>query len=181
MAQEFRGVIMSEKTYEEMTPIYELTYNPIHFLHSGRITEHAFVGNCYVEAFEKALAEEHYGKIFVWVGDYADAKFYQDIYRHSKKSMKPIRHTIAHESADRSRWKYVVNFDKKECVRIPEKTDTPQYHPLPLLCASGNGRGYSDYKGTNMDYVGKWAYDRIGIDFEIPEGFTEIEVTFTEE
>lgn len=86
-------------------------------------------------------------------------------------------------------YEYILNFDKKQFVRIPKKSDKKDahgsmltIHPLPLLCADGNGRGGGDYGKHNSDFdkVGIWAYDRIGIDNEIPEGFTELVVNFVE-
>jgi hypothetical protein len=66
-------------------------------------------------------------------------------------------------------------------VRIPELSENWDIHPLPLLCADGNQRGGGDYYGANEDLVGSWAYDRIGIDNEIPKGITtELVVTFKE-
>lgn len=78
-------------------------------------------------------------------------------------------------------YKYIINFDKKVAVKIPDESRTDLIiHPLPLLCADGNGRGGGDYHGSNMDLVGSWAYDRIGIDNELPEYITLEEVTFEE-
>jgi hypothetical protein len=78
-------------------------------------------------------------------------------------------------------FKYIINFDKKEAVAIPKfKKDEWTIHPLPLLCASGNGRGGGDYSGINEKMVGAWAYDRIGLDNELPNGIKLIEIEFKE-
>lgn len=85
-------------------------------------------------------------------------------------------------------YKYIINFDKKVFVRIPEKKGLDEnghyqltIHPLPLLCADGNQRGGGDYYGTNETLVGSWAYDRIGVSDELPEDITtELVVTFEE-
>lgn len=80
-------------------------------------------------------------------------------------------------------YEYIINFTKKMFVRIPKKTDDDGLiiHPLPLLCADGNGRGGGDYEGTNMELIGAWAFDRIGVGNELPKGIkTELVVTFTE-
>lgn len=80
-------------------------------------------------------------------------------------------------------YEYIINFDKKMFVRIPKKTDDDGLiiHPLPLLCADGNGRGGGDYDGTDMEYVGAWAFDRIGVGNELPDNtFTELVVNFEE-
>lgn len=87
-------------------------------------------------------------------------------------------------------YKYIINFDKKVFVRIPEKPVNPYdengnyiltIHPLPLLCADGNGGGGGDYWGANETLVGSWAYDRIGVSNELPDNIkTELIVTFKE-
>lgn len=79
-------------------------------------------------------------------------------------------------------YKYIINLDKKLAVEIPTAVkDELVIHPLPLLCASGNGQSGSDYYGINEDLVGTWAYDRIGIDNELPRGVTLIKADFKEE
>ena len=106
------------------------------------------------------------------------------------KSEKAFKEATPYEELEHITYEYILNFDKKQFVRIPKKSnkkDTHGYsmltiHPLPLLCADGNGRGGGDYWENNSDFdkVGIWAYDRIGIDNEIPEGFTELVVNFVE-
>lgn len=81
-------------------------------------------------------------------------------------------------------YKYIINYTKKQFVRIPNKVEENKLviHPLPLLCADGNGRGGGDYSGTNMDAIGMWAYDRIGVSNEIPKHIkTELVISFKEE
>ena len=89
---------------------------------------------------------------------------------------------ITEENANKvDTFKYIINFDKKEAVAMPEfKEDEWTIHPLPLLCASGNGRGGGDYSGINEKMVGAWAYDRIGLDNELPDGIKLIEIEFKE-
>lgn len=79
-------------------------------------------------------------------------------------------------------YKYIINFTKKMYTRIPNHSDWGlTIHPLPLLCADGNGRGGGDYDGTYMGYVGAWAFDRIGIGNELPDdNFTELVINFEE-
>lgn len=95
---------------------------------------------------------------------------------------------IPYEELKEKIYKYIINFDKKVFVRIPEKMGVDEngnyqltIHPLPLLCADGNQRGGGDYYGTNETLVGSWAYDRIGVSNELPEDITkELVVTFEE-
>lgn len=93
-----------------------------------------------------------------------------------------VEKVITKDNADKvDTFKYIINLDKKEAVAIPEfKEDEWTIHPLPLLCASGNGRGGGDYHGINEDMVGAWAYDRIGLDNELPDGVKLIEIEFKE-
>lgn len=79
-------------------------------------------------------------------------------------------------------YEYIINFTKKMFVRIPKKTVKGLLiHPLPLLCADGNGRGGGDYEGTNMELIGSWAFDRIGVANELPKNIkTELVVEFKE-
>ena len=95
---------------------------------------------------------------------------------------------IPYEELKDKTYKYIINFDKKVYVCIPEKKGVDEngnyqltIHPLPLLCADGNQRGGGDYYGTNETLVGSWAYDRIGVSDELPEDITtELIVTFEE-
>lgn len=93
-----------------------------------------------------------------------------------------VEKVITNDNADKvDTFKYIVNLDKKEAVAMPEyKEDEWTIHPLPLLCASGNGRGGGDYHGINVRKVGIWAYDRIGMTNELPDGFKLIEIGFKE-
>lgn len=93
-----------------------------------------------------------------------------------------VEKVITKDNADKvDTFKYIINLDKKEAVAIPEfKEDEWTIHPLPLLCASGNGRGGGDYHGINEDMVGAWAYDRIGLDNKLPDGIKLIEIEFKE-
>ena len=53
-----------------------------------------------------------------------------------------------------------------------------QINPLPLLLAQGNGQGGGDYRGKNENTVGIWAKNEISIEFEVPEGYKELIVSF---
>ena len=91
------------------------------------------------------------------------------------------KYTFKEVGGNQLDYKYILNLTKKEYVKIPEyKENEWTIHPLPLLCADGNGRGGGDYSGSDMDKVGIWAYDKIGISNDIPNGFTELVVNFEE-
>jgi hypothetical protein len=93
-----------------------------------------------------------------------------------------VEKVITKDNADKvDTYKYIINFDKKVAVEIPEyNEDTWDIHPLPLLCASGNGRGGGDYSGINEEMVGAWAYDRIGLGNELPQGIKLEKIEFRE-
>lgn len=99
----------------------------------------------------------------------------------TKKTVYDVTDCIPYEELPT--YKYIINYTKKQFVRIPKKDEEHKLviHPLPLLCADGNGRGGGDYSGTNMKAIGIWAYDRIGVSNEIPKHIkTELVVTFKE-
>lgn len=64
----------------------------------------------------------------------------------------------------------------------PTETWDMCVHPLPLLTACGNDRGSGDYHEGYPDYnrVGKWAFDLIECSDKKPEGYEQLDVTFTE-
>lgn len=90
---------------------------------------------------------------------------------------------IPYEDIEEDTYAFIINYDKKQFVRIPkDDPDTWTAHPLPLLCADGNGQGGGDYWGKNYTKVGYWAYDRIGVADELPEDIkTELIITFNED
>ena len=84
------------------------------------------------------------------------------------------------------KFKYLVNYDKKEFV---DKSKTPQdsygseMHPLPLLTCEGNGRGGGDFRGNEGELVGRWSRDTIGVSSkktDIPKDFKEIKFDLSE-
>lgn len=81
-------------------------------------------------------------------------------------------------------YKYVINLTKKMFVKIPTFNENENewiIHPLPLLCADGNGRGGGDYRGTNMELIGSWAFDRIAVANKLPKNIKkELVVKFVE-
>ena len=98
------------------------------------------------------------------------------------KNEKELTFTTPYDELMSTTYEYIVNLDKKLFVRIPKDTNRELIiHPLPLLCASGNGAGGGDYEGTNKGVIGTWAYDRIGVTNELPDDIdTELAVSFIE-
>ena len=140
-----------------------------------------------MKVYEHLLSEEYYGFPVVWAGDYSPnqnpkGKSLYDYVTEEilTESIENIDHTekdtwLGKEYTIDEKYfkphKYLVNTNKQLYVEIPQ-----QYaiHPLPLLCWDG-GVPQDDYVGYNMDLVGSWAYDSIGVTDEIPEGYTELE------
>lgn len=60
---------------------------------------------------------------------------------------------------------YIVNKTKEQYVRTNccPVHGASRIHPLPLLTASGNGRGDGDYNGPDEELVGTWAGDPLQI------------------
>jgi hypothetical protein len=149
------------------------------YSNGAKLMEHSYVDNYVVKECENALATDFYGYPFAWVGDYADAKFGVGMYAAASDKAQTNGKPTPYEELPT--YKYIINFTKKVYIEIPEKTDDWIIHPLPLLCADGNGKGCGDYFGTNMEIVGSWAYDKIGVANEVPSNITkELFVRFTE-
>lgn len=224
MGQYYRGAILSKESIEKQEITIEKALCCYAHGNGSKLMEHSYVGNTYVGAYVKLLAEQYYGYPFVWVGDYADDKFNTNVFELAKqyiddfikvnaekqgyvrendstfsKFMKydsgdkiilsamkdedDFAETYSYKEVGGNQldYKYILNLTKKEYVKIPEYNENEwTIHPLPLLCADGNGRGGGDYQGINMNKVGIWAYDKIGISNDIPNGFTELVVNFEE-
>lgn len=225
MGQYYRGAILSKESIEKQEITIEKALCCYAHGNGSKLMEHSYVGNTYVGAYVKLLAEQYYGYPFVWVGDYADDKFNTNVFELAKQYIDDFIKVNAekqgyvrendstfskfmkYDSGDRIilsamkdeddfaekysyeevggnqlDYKYILNLTKKEYVKIPEYNENEwTMHPLPLLCVDGNGRGGGDYSGSDMYKVGIWAYDKIGISNEIPNGFTELVVNFEEQ
>lgn len=190
MGQYYRGVILDTK--EENIEV-KFALSPYAHKNGAKLMEHSYVNNYYVKAYEYLLANDYYNNNFAWVGDYADEKCGEDVYALADNFIDETEKTCGMNKfntkqafglkyEDLPTFKYVINFTKNIFVRIPQEHDEDLViHPLPLLCADGNGRGGGDYHGTNMSMVGKWAYDKIAVSNELPKEITkELVITFDE-
>lgn len=172
----------------------EVVIKPWEYNCGCKLMEHSWVGNDLCRICEGLLANKYYGYPFVWCGDYADdirvyifgdanKKYIDDeqeylpyLFTDGLSERPKFNNELPH-------YRYIINLSKKQFVDMDKICGNDEQwviHPLPLLCSSGNGRGSGDYKGINMDKVGIWAYDNIGVVNEIPEGFTELVVHFLE-
>lgn len=195
MGQYYRGVILTPDKENVIASVCPYTHD-----NGAKLMEHSYVGNWYVQCYEQMLSKLYFGNVFVWVGDYADnnvlydkAKQYcEDWAKNNAASYGwelGNNIDIYYEKFDyieNPKFNYIVNLDKKQYVKIPQYNKGEWIiHPLPLLCADGNGRGGGDYhRGSDMDKVGIWAYDRIGVLDKLTDAyndFTELVVEFKEE
>lgn len=191
MGQYYKAIILEEDCKKNEQPIIAFA-TPWDYDNGAKLMEHSYVGNHLTLQMEHELANQHYGKRFVWGGDYADENPIwknkdgndSNAYFMCVKLQDEKGYAIPPSDYDKLEYhKFVVNLDKKEFVRIPDRdNETLTIHPLPLLCADGNGRGGGDYhkEDVGYDFVGTWAFDHIGVTNEIPDGFTEITPDFKE-
>ena len=182
MGQYYRPIILKKDYKNRVNPI-EASFNSWSYNNGAKLMEHSYIGNSFVRAVEEALAWQYKGCNFVWCGDYSDelvtkkydGNLYDTAYSYHNKLDIQVTNVPPYR-------KYLINYTKRQYVKLNDvQKDKWQIHPLPLLCCNSNGRGGGDYHGTNMDKVGIWAYNRIGVADEIPNGFKELEVTFEEE
>lgn len=186
MGQYYKNVILKKdyKTTETNPTIVSLF---AHDYNNGlKLMEHSWVGNHFVKSAMQLIAL-YKGYPFVWCGDYADETFTDKNGKSANAYMLAYTMTpfelekLVKENDIEEDYKYIVNYTKREYIKIPEyDEDKWEIHPLPLLCADGNGLGSSDYRGNNMDKVGIWAYDRIGVTNKRPH-YKRIKINFEEE
>lgn len=154
------------------------------FNNGAKLMEHSWVGNHFVKAAMQLIAK-YKGYPFVWCGDYAE-EIFTDINGESANAYM-LANTITpseleevvKENGIEENYKYIVNYTKREYIEVPEENDDWTIHPLPILTADGNSRGSGDYYGINMNKVGIWAYDRLGVTNKRPH-YKKIKVEFKE-
>ena len=198
MGQYYRGAILNEEKNEVIKALCCYAHN-----NGAKLMEHSWIGNHYVKAYEHLLATTFKNKPFVWIGDYADnanihdlaCKFTDD--RAKEKYFNLHKCTSDHERyLDKEYYdsipynklkyyKYLLNYDTKQFVKLPKINKNKWViHPVPLLCADGNGRGGGDYHDNghcDYDKVGIWAYNHIGVSNTLPADFIELKCNFNEE
>lgn len=169
MGQYYRPIVLKKNWKTAKQPV-ETTLCPYDYDNGAKLMEHSYVGNGFVAAMLYLVANYHYGKPFVWCGDYADEP---ETHEHKEgvnlyceacelEDNKGLNPNIP-EFKDIPNYKYIINLTKKVYVEVPECDPNKwQVHPLPLLTAYGNGRGCGDYR-INDERVGSWAFDKIGV------------------
>jgi hypothetical protein len=133
-----------------------------------KLMEHSYFGDLFILSVESLIRPGGlwYMKQLVWSGDYADPEPEKgkNFWQMKLKQLNPLINPL------RKHCRYVLNHDKKLYVDIrkleKEEISYPIYpiHPLPLLCAEGNGRGGGDFHGSDPNnIVGSWARNRISV------------------
>ena len=189
MGQYYKPIVLKQNWKEEEQPIAG-TLVSYDYDNGAKLMEHSYVGNNFVKAAMRMIEFIGQGKAvpFVWCGDYADPvdtpnhpvtkdeKGYPvggiNLYscthawiglNRKSKEYEELKKTLQNVSVNKKH--YIINETKKQFVRIPDnEKDKFVIHPLPILCADGNGRGggdYGYYESKNMKLVGTWAHDEI--------------------
>lgn len=204
MGQYYRNCILKKNWKTAEQPIMA-TLNPFKFNNGAKLMEFSYIGNGLMRRVEYMLANEFKGFPFVCVGDYADSKptkYYPIDNALGDGGVKLYCSAIDFEDTKRCakivdalpKWEYrncyvtipyyayAVNYTKKEFVRLPRFNKNKwQVHPISLLCNDGNGQGCGDYyEEDGSEFVGVWAYDKIGVTNDKKEirGFKELKVKF---
>lgn len=186
---QYYNIIIKEKGKDKIVA-YDRTMDFGDYV-GAKLMEHSWYNNEMVNA----ICEKLYYKPsqIAWVGDYADEN---DLYYAAwgKGNKEPTYLTLK-STRFMLNGKYLVNHTRKEivdcwdylCKCIRNQEDNWVIHPLPLLVALGNGRGGGDYRGSNYNYVGLWAWDEIEIveyelynEFVNDKGYKVLDLYFKE-
>lgn len=196
MGQYYKAILLDA---DKKTPRFH--FSSWGFNNGAKLTEHSFIGNTFMGAVEKVIADNPMP--LVWGGDYADIEegkggnLYDLSETMGSEEITPTTlnkklhikiEKLLNKLADFSEHKnrYILNHSKKEYV---DKEKCPYWlmgeykmalHPLSLLTAEGNERGGGDYEGTNMRLVGRWSRDTISVSNDVPDDFVEIIPNFVE-
>ena len=159
----------------------------------AKLMEHSWWKNLFVNSFAKRLYNRQ-GRV-VWVGDYAnndDFNFaintalhtpnYEEVWGDTVKLCKSKSVDFILDD------KFLVNYDIRQYINLNEykaaSMDNKGWtiHPLPLLTAVGNDRGFGDFHEGNIGYesVGIWAWNLISIKDKVPKGFKKMSIVFKE-
>ena len=181
MGQYYLAIILSD--IKKTPEIIRMWMSPHNYNNGAKLTEHSYIGNNFVQAFEHLISPEgmFYMSRIVWAGDYAEPEnnesenLYQKVYNNYTELLK------CPKSHDTSCYRYIVNHSKKlyvdkECC--PENKYNLIIHPLPLLVSEGNGCGGGDYRGKNEELCGTWARDIISVEKTMPNDYNELVCDF---
>jgi len=166
MGQYYLALILGEKGAHS-TEIIRQAINPHHYSNGGKLLEHGYVGNNFMEAVEAQLMPKSpfFKSRLVWAGDYADAEpdgvnlYYT---AHENKEL------FSEKQPSTDMPLYVINHSKQVYFLKTSR----KIHPLCILTAEGNGRGGGDYHGLDEELAGTWARDVISVEHTPPSDYT---------
>ena len=160
----------------------------------AKLLEHSWWQNPFVNSFAKRLYNKK-GRV-CWVGDYAnydeDFSFAINTALHTPNYEEVWGDTVKLHKSQSVDFtlddKFLVNYDTKQYINLNEykaasvDKDGWTIHPLPLLTAVGNDRGFGDFHEGNIGYesVGIWAWNLIFIKDKVPKGFNKFSIVFKE-
>lgn len=153
-----------------------------------KLMEHSFLNCVWVDTIAREIYKTP--TVVAHVGDYAtDSELYTVAYNGKLDIINDDKCYVENDFVPfEYEGKYLVNhtlkvylsFDKyiPESKAGYEMTDT--VCPFTLLTALGNGRGNGDYntRAKNSAYIGTWACHTISIEDDLPEGYTEVVLSF---
>lgn len=160
------------------------TLHPHHYNNGLKLMEHSWVGNSYCNAVVEELERD--GPSFVaHIGDYAG-----DLEEIPGRGSESRLNASYNKAWGRNRDRYIVNPTSPDrhkgpvyicCPRTQtylkyefDCGDESEVNTFMILIAVGNGLGGGDYHGVNQDKVGAWAFEKLHVQFEPPEGYTRI-------
>ena len=132
---------------------------------------------------KSALGEPtYYDRVRENVGDGISIPSYEDAW--SEGALKDMK-LFSVDTLEFIDWKsyYLINKEKKQYLDLDDYIHRCVYqwgrrfvviNPLALLTAVGNGLGNGDYCGEDIELVGSWAWNLIGLSKEVPDGYTKI-------
>ena len=159
-----------------------------------KLMEHSWMNNPMVQIVESLLLPggNWHKQPIVWAGDYAEPEketmdhdgvirthnnnLYDFCDDHNKITPKIVR--LA------KRYRYILNHTTNQYVdktKVPDN-DGWRIHPLPLLTGEGCFNGGGDYRESQPDanLIGIWARNVISVDSFVPDGYSELIVSFSE-
>lgn len=166
-------------------------YHPHDYDCGLKLMENAFMLSPVVLSVLKDI--HHAPKSVAWEGDYMSITMTAENAQRNIKFHDAILLPASKEKIEGFRemkdfaGAYLINHTKKEFVNYKnwvaknarvemyEYTNADGNHvkgadiycldPLPILTAMGNGNGGGDYRGANMEEVGRWAMDEIEFNY----------------
>jgi len=172
--------------------IYEWTHEDgkvSKHINGYKLMETSYIGNQMVnDVVSELVAHRDQSPRIVWMGEYASDARWEGATEDDMEEVAVLMRFIHGPFEHSIRRKAVQDAQPpKVWILCPDLGQYIEYDrekegiaALPLLCAIGNGLGGGDYRGTNMDLVGTWAYRNLVVCDEEPEGWDLTEM-FEEE